>query len=185
MPDKPPTDTERDAKAALAEYLFNDPEIGPVMRDKIAKDFPKVKAQMPDVLIREQTGAVLKEVQKEREEFAAERAKDREQRAYQAAIDEIMEDPDLHITKDEIPIIEKKMKDEVIGTHRAAARLYRAEQQIAAPRSDVTGPLEVPGLNGAGGDEFKDIVQNPELWGRKMATRVLNDFRGGRGQRWL
>ena len=87
--------------------------------------------------------------------------------------------------KDEIPIIEKKMKDEVIGTHRAAARLYRAEQQIAAPRSDVTGPLEVPGLNGAGGDEFKDIVQNPELWGRKMATRVLNDFRGGRGQRWL
>ena len=85
MAEKPPTDTERDAKAALAEYLFNDPEIGPVMRDKIAKDFPKVKAQMPDVLIREQTGAVLKEVQKEREEFAAERAKDREQRAYQAA----------------------------------------------------------------------------------------------------
>jgi hypothetical protein len=180
------TDKERDAKAALAEYLFNDPEIGPVMRDKIAKDFPKVKTQMPDVLIREQTGAVLAEVRKEREDFAAERQKDREQRAYQAAIDEIMSDPDLHITKDEIPIIEKKMKDEVIGTHRAAARLYRAEQQIAAPRSDVSqGPMEVPGLNGAGGDDYKDIVQNPELWGRKMATRILNDFRGNRGQRWL
>ena len=180
------TDKERDAKGALAEYLFNDPEIGPVMRDKIAKDFPKVKASMPDVLVREQTGAVLTEIKKEREDYRAERERDRNERAWQAAIDEIKKDPDLHITDEELPILEKKMKDEMIGTLRGAARLYRAEQQLGAQRSDVYGgPLEVPGLNGAGGDDYKDIVQNPELWGRKMATRVLNDFRGGRGQRWL
>ena len=180
------TDKDQDAKAALAEYLFNDPETGPVMRDMVAKKFPKVKASMPDVLVREELSAVRADIKKERDDFRTERDRDREERAYRAAIDEITNDPELHITAEEIPIIEKKMKDEVIGTHRAAARLYRAEQQIGAPRSDVSGgPLEVPGLGGAGGDDYKDIVQNPELWGRKMAHRVLNDFRGGRGQRWL
>lgn len=171
---------EQDAKAALAEYLFNDAETGPIMRDMVAKKFPKVKASMPDVLVREELSTVRSEIKKEREDFRAERDREREERAYRAAVDEIKSDPDLHITDDEIPIIEKKMKDEVIGTHRAAARLYRAEQQIAAPRSMTGGPLEVPGVMGAGGDDYKDIVQNPELWGRKMAHRVIAEFQHGR-----
>ena len=176
------TDKERDAKGTLAEYLFNDPEIGPIMRDKIAKDFPKTKASMPDVIVREQTGAVLTEIKQERAEYRAERDRDRNERAWAASVAEVKDDPDLHVTDAEIPILVKKMSDETIGTLRGAARLYRAEQQIAAPRSTAAfGPLEVPGVNGAGGDDYKDIVQNPELWGRRMAHKVLGEF--GRGQR--
>lgn len=178
-------DKEKDAKAALAEFLFNDEETGPLIRDMVAKKFPKVKGQMPDVVVREEMRAARSELDKDRADYRAERDREREERAYQAAIKEIMEDDELRITKDEIPIIEKKMKEEVIGTHRAAARLYRMEQQLGAPRGAASAYLEIPGLNGAGGDDYKDIVQNPEAWGRKMAHHVISDFRAGRGQRWL
>ena len=180
-------DQTQDSKAALAEYMFNDEEIGPLMRDFIAKRFPKSKGSMPDVAVREVARTTVAEIQKEREDFRKERDEDRNRRVYEQAITEIKTDPDLHIRDEEIPEIEKLMKDEQIATHRGAARYYRTMQQVAAPRSTepAGSPMSVPGVSGAGGDEFKDIVSNPERWGRNMAHTIITDFQNGRGQRWL
>ena len=94
-----------------------------------------------------------------------------------------MDAPDLQIREDEIPAVEKLMETELIGTHRGAARLYRAQQTVATPRSD-TSLMQIPGVAGAGGDEYKGLVENPDAWGRQKAHEILNDFRKGQGSKW-
>lgn len=177
---------QREAGRKLAEFLYADPEAGPIMRDLIAKKFPKTKQQMPDVLAREERTQILTAVRSELDKDRQEREKDRRERELEARRLEIKSDPALNIADDEIPAIEKLMQDELIGTHRAAARLYRAQQQIAAPRDSIESlNLQVPGRLGAGGDEFKGILDDPHGWAKSRTHEMIADFRSGRGARWL
>jgi len=173
----PPEGNEHaDDRALLAEALWNDPETRPDLEKIIKKKFPH--APIPTFEARQEGERVLGEVHKERDAFRKEMETERQRTGLATARREIMDDPDLQIRPDEIQAVEKLMQDEVIGTHKAAARLYRAQQQVGAPRVEPGGPLEVPGLGGAGGDEYKGILTDP-LWGRKKAHQVLNEFRRG------
>src|SRR3990167_2699197 len=173
----PPEGNETaDDRALLAEALWNDPETRPDLEKIIKKKFPH--APIPTFEARQEGERVLGEVHKERDAFRKEMETERQRGALVTARRGSMDDPDLQIRPDEVPAVEKLMQDEVIGTHKAAARLYRAQQQVGAPRVEPGGPMEVPGLGGAGGDEYKGILTDP-LWGRKKAHQVLNEFRRG------
>lgn len=174
-PDSP--EQGQDARALLAEALWSDPETRPELERIIKKKFPH--APIPTFEARQEGERVLTEVRKERDEFKRETAAERERTALAAARREIMEDPELHIQAGEMAAIEKLMQDEYIGTHKAAARLYRAQQQIAAPRAESGGPMQVPGIRGAGGNEFKGIIENPDQWARDKAQEVMTEFRRG------
>ena len=172
-----PPEQDQDARALLAEALWSDPETRPELEKIIKKKFPH--APIPTFEARQEGERVMTEVRKEREEWRKETAAERARGELVTARREIMEDPDLHIQAGEVAAVEKLMQDELIGTHKAAARLYRAQQQIAAPRPEPGGSLQVPGVRGAGGNEFKGIVENPDQWARDKAHEVLAEFRRG------
>ena len=165
-----------DDRALLAEALWNDPETRPDLEKIIKKKFPN--APIPSYEVRQEGEKTLAEMRKERAEFVKLAEAQQQANAVATWRREIMDDPDLQIRQDEISAVEKLMQDELIGTHKAAARLYRAQQQVGAPRVEPGAPMEVPGLGGAGGDEYKGILTDP-LWGRKKAHQVLNEFRRG------
>src|SRR3990167_314375 len=173
----PPEGNESaDDRALLAEALWNDPETRPDLERIIKKKFPN--APIPSYDVRQEGEKTLADIRKEKQEFVKLTETQRQAQEVTAARRAIMEDPDLQIRTDEIPPRGKLMEGEGIGTHKAAARLYRAQQQVGAPRVEPGGPMEVPGLGGAGGDEYKGILTDP-LWGRKKAHQVLNEFRRG------
>jgi hypothetical protein len=177
-----------EAGRRLASFLFSDPETGPQLREMIAKKFPKAKAQMPDVLAREQGSAILTEVRSVLAQDKKERDEDRRNREWQSKVAELKADPELNITDADMPEIIKLMTapGEEIASPRQAARLYRAQQQLAAPRDSVESlALQVPGRMGAGGDEFKGILEDRDGWSKNRTHQMIADFRSGRGSRWM
>src|SRR5262245_16218514 len=110
--------------------------------------FPGTQARMAAQRVASQAEAAVK---KEREEFRAEMEKEKAARVRQAAIDEIKADPALRIRDDEIPAVEKVMAERFIGTYRDAARLHRADTQVAAPRRSSLS-MDMPGMGVPEGD---------------------------------
>jgi len=174
---------EQDAKVLLAEKLFSDPESRAVMQELIAKKFPTATAAMPDYLARKTVEA---ELSKDREDRAKERAEREEYRREKARDTERKKILTMGLASDEeIPAIEKLMDDELIGSHEVAAREFRRRNMpVAAPRSDSRS-MRVPGVKGAGGDEFKGIVEDTEQWARDRAEEIMNDFAAGKGAKWM
>ena len=174
-----------DARTRLAETLWNDPETRPHMEAAMVRKFgDKAKAAIPYYQEREQLARDRYEMQQEREQVRAEREKERAEAELERERKKVLDDPELRIRRDELPAVEKLMQDQLIGTHAAAAKLYRAEQQVATPRG-FSFAAEIPGLGGAGGDEYKGLVENPEHWARQRTADIINDFRAGRGEKWL
>ncbi len=179
---------KREAGRQLAQAIFDDPELGPQYRQLIAKKFPNAKSHMPDVLAREAGSALLNETRKVIESDKAERERERSERYWESEREGIMRDPELLIRKEEMPEVERLMKEELIGSHRTAARLLRATQALAAaaPSADPGDmELQVPGRKGAGGDQFKGILEDRDEWSKRMTHKMIADFRAGKGDRWL
>ena len=96
-----------------------------------------------------------------------------------------MEDPELRITEDEIPEVEKIMQDSTLGpiaSHKAAAMLYRSMQAVATPRPFAL-TADVPGM-GASAEQYKGILDDPQKWRGGRIEEIVNDFRNGRGHKW-
>lgn len=173
------------AKTRLAEVLWDSPEARPHMERAMVEKFgDKGKAAIPGYRERESVQSKLDEIDKERAAIRAERDQERAALALERERRSIMDDPDLRIRPDEMPAVEKIMQDELVGTHRAAARLHRAQQKVAEPRG-VSFGADIPGLRGAGGDEFKGIIEDPDGWARARTVEIINDFQSGRGDKWL
>ncbi len=183
--DTTPDEARRDQIAQLAESLYSDPEIRPAFQALVKKKHPQ--AVIPEYDARVASAAVLEDVRKEKAEIVRLRETEENRRDLDARRRAIMEDPELRITSAELPAVEKLMQegfaDGVVVSHVAAARLYRQQQQVAPAASPSI--LEVPGVMGAGGDDYKGIVTDPDGWARKMAHRIIGDFRNGRGGQWL
>ena len=178
--------SELDAKTRLAETLWNDPETRPGMEALVAKKFPHAKGAMPAFVVREENARTTAELRKIIDDDKKERMAERATRDLETVRAQLMADPELHVRADEIEPIEKLMVEETIGSHKAAARLYRAQQQVAAPRSEYeSSSMQIPGLRGAGGDEYKGLVEDPDAWARDRSHQILADFRNGRGNQWL
>lgn len=176
-------ETDLDARTRLTEILWNDPEAKADMQKHIARKFPNGPAAMPDYTARVEGQKTVAEVKQIVAADKAERAAERNAAELEKARRSIIDDPELRIRPDEIEAVEKLMLEETIGSHRAAARLHRAQQTVATPRSD-TSMMQIPGVSGAGGDEYKGLVENPDAWGRSKAHEILNDFRKGQGSKW-
>lgn len=181
----PPGPPPRDPRSQLAESLWNDPETRPLLEEAVVRKFgDRGKAAIPLYQDREQLAQERAEMRAEREQWRAERQQELAGRALDMERRKILDDPVLRIKPDDIPHVEKLMEEQTIGSHRAAAQLYRQQQQIAAPRG--TGfAAEIPGMNGAGGEHFAGIVQNPDAWARKQAEQIIADFAAGRGEKWI
>lgn len=178
----PVPDEVLEAQRQLAAKLFEDPDARKDLERHTKRLFPK--ASIPQVELREEADKVREEIKKEREEWDKERSRDKWERERTQAWEALKKDPELHVTDEEIPEIEKLMQDELIGNHRTAARYYRAQQQVAAP-SGVSLGMSVPGVKGAGGDYFKGIVDDPDAWARGKSEEILNDFARGQGNKWI
>lgn len=168
-----PEEKDADVRVLLAEALWNDPDTRGGLEDLIAKKFPT--ASLPARAVRTEGAKILDDVRRERAELDKTLAGERSARELAEARRGVMVDPELRITAAEIPAIEKLMAEQLIGTHASAARLYRAQQVIAAPRATQT-PMQIPGVMGAGGDEYKGIVEDPDAWSRAKALQVVHEF---------
>ena len=178
---------QQDARALLMESLWSDPEIRPEMERLIKKKHPQ--APIPGYDARVEADKALVAIRKEREAWEQERATERGQKSLETARRQIQDDPTLRIRDDEIAAVEQLMEDEVIGTHTAAAKLYRASQQVGGGRGSTV--MEIPGLQGGGGKEFdwlapgiKDATVLQQTT-RQRAHEILDDFRKGHGERWM
>lgn len=176
-----------DARVQLAEALWSDPETGPTMRELVAKKYPQAKSQMPDLVFREQAQKDRAAWQAELDKERAERLAERRERDLERLRRGVIDDPVLRVQPTELEPIEKLMTEEGIGTHRAAAEVYRARQTAANPPrlGGYAGAMQVPGHGGAGGDYFKGIIENPDQWAREKSQEIFNDFANGRGDKWM
>lgn len=174
-----------DSRALLMEKLWSDPEAGPELDRIIKKKFPN--ASIPRHDAREAARGAVAEVAKVHDEFKAEVQRERDERSVRDARNAIVEAG--LATRDEIPKVEEFMKERVIGTHEAAAKLWRLEQQVAQPRSVPETGWDVPGHLGAGGDEYKGIIgpdgkANPR-WARAKAHEAIAELNAGKPGKWM
>src|SRR3990167_2003882 len=109
------------------EALDNDPETRPKFRALVKQKFPK--APIPEVDLDQRFEAHKTELRQELEGGGGGRKRERGAAARPPARRAVMEDPELRITEDEIPEVEKIMQDSTLGpiaSHKAAAMLYRS-----------------------------------------------------------
>ena len=65
----------------------------------------------------------------------------------------------------------------------------RSQTTIAPARPSSAGRLQMPGYNGAGGDEYKGLfvrdATERDRWASDRAREILDDFSRGQGTKWL
>ena len=173
-----------DARALLAEALYNDPVVGQEFKELIAKKFPQ--APIPEIAAKKAVEPALEPLKKELADLKEERKKERQHAALRAGRQAIMQDPVLAITEAEMPEVEKLMISGEAGSHMTAAQAYRYRQRLtesAAPSAYDFSGMKVPGHNGAGGDEYQadtktgrpGIMQDRRGWTRHRINEVLNE----------
>ena len=172
-----------DIRAVLMEALDTDPETRGDFRKLIKRKFPK--APVPEVDFQAALDQHTQKMEERLDAALADRKKDKDQADLAAARRAVMDDPDLRITQEEIPEVEKLMQDPTLGpiaSHRAAAMLFRQMTQLATPRP-FAATLDVPG-RGASAEQYKGILDDPQRWRSGKIEEIVNDFRNGRGHKW-
>lgn len=173
-------DEDLDRQARLARALFDDPDTRPLIEEAIVKKFPK--ALIPGREARVASQQALSEMQKERAEWKAEMEREKQARLLESERQKVKET--YGVSDAEIPEIEKIMQERLIGNHQDATEKYLASKnrdQVAAPRS-IFQTMDVPGLRGNHGDEFKGVNGGPSIiadrdtWARQMAEQIGRDF---------
>jgi len=165
--------TREELQARLVEELYNDPEGRKYIEDWAKKKYPH--ASIPMAELRAEREQILAEVAKHKQELADVLGQEHQRRAWQDSVTAAKRQWDFADT--DIPAIEKIMTDEGVASHSAAAELWRARTRVAPTHSGLGAPMLVPGVNGAGGDDYKGLMENPDQWARKKAEEVLADFR--------
>ena len=175
---------EQDARVLLAEALFSDPKSRPVMEDLIAEKFPKAAPTIPGFQARKAVEAELAELRKLRDEVKSDRESEKLRREIDAEWARVVA---AGLVSDEDRAeVEKIMAERKTANYEDAAERLASQRRaaIAAPRSDSRF-MQVPGVNGAGGDWFKghngspSIGENPEAWARSAAEDVVRDIQRG------
>lgn len=190
----------QDARAILLEGIYADEELRPGLQALIAKKHPNTVAKMPDYAAREAIKAEREEWRKERDADKAEREREKNAGELARRRHDITagftgrDGTRVKVSAEDVAAIEKLMIEEGIGSHRAAAELYAAQNRVAAPSAPASRNALVPGRGGAGGDEFKWL--EPAFAGdrstldrvaRDEADKVWADLRAGgaRAEHWL
>lgn len=171
---------KEDAEVKLARALYADPEARLAIEEHAKRLFPT--APTPNLDLKREREAIRAEFAKEREEFRAERLKAEQASAKEQARRALVQNPKLGVSEDDLPAIEKLMEDELIGSHAAAAEVYAARRSVAGDNTHrpFSPNMDVPGVRGAGGDEFKGILEDRDNWARNKAAEVLAEFQHGR-----
>jgi len=176
---------EQDAKALLAEHLFTRPKARPVMEDLIASELgDKAADAIPGYRARKAVEAELAELRKLRDEVKADRESDKLRREVDAEWQRVVA---AGLVSDEDRAeVEKIMAERKTANYEDAAERLAAQRRaaIAAPRSE-SGRIQVPGVNGAGGDWFKSVNGSPSIgdnaaaWANAAAHQVVQDIQRG------
>lgn len=172
----------------LYEAMYADPEIKPVIQKWTEEKSPGVLGRVAAAQTVQQAEARL---DAKIQEWEARQLETEGKRRRKENIAAIQSDPALRIRDDEVPEVENLMIDRKVGRYQDAAKLYRAEQQVAAPRASFSSfAMQVPGLNGAGGDSvswlkpaFSNLGDRSVLdrVAREHADKIAFDFANGRG----
>lgn len=173
--------------AELVDLLWNDPETHDDVAALIEKKAPGAIERTRQIKTVETLRDELAKDRQERAKWKEEEEKAKRERAWE---DERRRVVALGLcTEEDLPEIEKLMVGELIGKLDVAAKLYRQQQHVAAPRPSTAGRLLVPGLNGAGGDEFKGLFARDaterDRWASDRARQILDDFAHNQGTKWL
>jgi hypothetical protein len=187
------------AIAEMQDALYEDETYGPQYQKLIAAKFPKAKDKMPQLIAREATEAALGELRTERDAYRKERDADKNARELAERRQRLLTGfraPDGTIIKvgaEDIPKIERVMIDEGLASHEIAAHWWTSQQRVASPRTYQTRRAEVPGLHGAGGDDFKWLEAGIKGSGQDLdrvthdrASEIWDDLTHGRNRdKWL
>lgn len=178
---------QHEAELRLSRALWTDPETAPEMQKLVEKVAPgSIARAETQETVRNTVSPLLDEVRKERAAFAKELETEKEQRARQSAIQAVIAKG--LASEDEIPEIEKLMREKYVADYEVAATYFRTTRDVAEPRAASVG-MQIPGLLGAGGDFFspKDgpklgsrDANERDLWARNRAMKDLADLRAGR-----
>lgn len=156
------TDEQKDALAIIHDGLYNDPETRATYEDIVAKKFPKAAAAMPERQMRQTLDAKLAEIDRKSAELDkkiekvgavsdTEKRRERLLKGFKA--------PDgtwVQVSREDLVKIEEQMLQSGNADHDTAAWRFVRERDVAVPRSSAPNrSMLVPGLKGAGGDEFK------------------------------
>lgn len=178
-------DEQRAAREAeelkLSREIFADAELGPQFRALIAKKRPGAVSAMPDVMVQQAVAPALARVAEKEKALDARLAAMDQDTARAKARSEVVESGLIGVH--EIPAVEEIMTKELVGSHKAAAEIHNARKVVAAPVGGG-GRLGIPGIGGAGGEDYKGLVEDRSRWASERAHEMITDFRSGRGSKW-
>lgn len=168
------------ASVKVANELYKDPKTGPAFQKLIKEKFPD--AQIPELDAASRVDAEIERLRKERNDEKAEREK-REREELMARADAWLRDQGL--SDEEIKDLKDTMTRRRIGDWEAGLAFWRSQRQLGAPRVIPSPTADIPGRNGAGGEEFKGILENRKGWFANRMHEIQQDFANGQGDKWM
>lgn len=185
---------EKDSKTQLAELMYTDPEMKPLMDDWAEKNFAGTRARMETAkAVADAKAELAKDVQA----FRVEQETTRAVAARERNIALIKRDPNLRFRDDEIEGLEKFMHERGIGNYEDAAYRYRQIHQVASPQTSrqALQTVEIPGRDDDNDGSWLKSAFTPrgvnmslaDKLTKKRVNTIMDDFAKdpiGAAQRW-
>src|SRR5262245_34833594 len=185
---------ERDSKTALAELMYEDAEMRPLMDKWAEEKFPGAQAARASAVATAKAQQALDEkIANFDLKVAALESKTSRDRNIAA----IKRDPNLRFTDAEIEPLEKFMLDRGIGNYEDAAYRYRQIHAVASPQTSraALSTVDIPGMDEDNdGSYLKSAftargvnMSLVDKLTKKRVNTILADFekdRIGAEQRW-
>lgn len=151
-------------KAKVLDELYDNETTRPLLLKGIKTIRPT--ARVPEIDTPEQVLSALKphleeigktkaELQKERDEFRAEQAREKAKK-------------ELDLSDEDFVEVSKLATEKKIGDLSTAAEHWRLTKDVAEPRSGPETTLHLP--------NFKGLAESPVQWARDEARKVLHEF---------
>jgi hypothetical protein len=165
--------------AKLMKTLYDDPKTRPGLLKLVKQYAPNVR--IPEVDTPNEVAGALKplidQINTDRQERQAEKL----ERQAEKDREKVMKRADLGLSSEDLPEVEKTMKEGQIASLETAAELYSHRKRAAAPRGGYVGNT----FDIGGGKEYLSTLMKTPKEGLKQvalreADRIFHELRGGR-----
>lgn len=160
---------EMQHKSELFDALYHDPKMRPKLLGLVKEYAPNLRIPELDTTNEVMTALKphLEDIGKARTELQQERAEMRAERQREKLMDK------LNLTEEDLPAIEKVMKDGGVQSFETAAELHQHRQRAAAPRGVVPSPFTI----GSDAATTKAYLKDPVGTARQRAYEILAEQR--------
>lgn len=156
-------------KAQLVDALYADPKMRPKLLQLVKDYAPNLR--IPELDTTREVLDALKPHLEEIGKFKTEAAKERAEIKAERDREKVM--AKLSLTEDDMPAIDKLMKEGGVQNLETAAELHQHRQKAASPRGVVPSPFTI----GSDAATTKDYLRDPVGTARKRAYEALAELR--------